>query len=467
MIKFGTSGWRAIIGEEFTFKNVRLVTLAIARHLQAKGLPKAKVVVGYDTRFLSDRFSREAAAVLAAHGMTALRSDRDVPTPVVAYTIIRKKLDGGINFTASHNPPEYNGLKFSTAEGAPAPPEVTQAIEAEIHSLQRHRELVIPAQSHDDLKEMDCRPAYLKRIRELVDMPLLARRPLKLGVDFLFGTSRGYLDALLPKGRQAPLLLHNYLDPYFGGSNPDCSEANLQEMAGLVREKGLDLGLSTDGDADRFGIVDETGAYVRPNLVLGLLAWYLAEAKGQKTGLGRTVATTHLLEKIAKHYKMPCHETPVGFKYLGELFLAGKIHFGGEESAGLSIGGHVPEKDGILACLMVCEMRAAWDAPLSVLVERMFKKFGPYHSTRVDLHLAAAAYAKAPERLKRDPKAIGRLKVKKVIRLDGLKCVLEDGSWVLFRLSGTEPVVRIYAEAAAPRALEALIASAQKYFTEQ
>jgi len=467
MIKFGTSGWRSIIGEEFTFNNVRLVTLAIAKHLQAQGKPKAKVVVGYDTRFLSDRFSREAAGVIAAQGMSVLRSDRDVPTPVVAYTIIRKKLDGGINFTASHNPPEYNGLKFSTADGAPAPPEVTQAIEAEIHALQRRRVLDIPALAPDGIAETDCRPAYLKRIRELVDLDLLGERPLRLGVDFLYGTSRGYLDALIPKGRPAPVLLHNFLDPYFGGSTPDCSEANLKELSGLVREKGLDLGLSTDGDADRFGIVDETGTYVRPNLVLGLLAWYLAEAKGQKTGLGSTVATTHLLQKIAKHYKMPCYETPVGFKYLGELFLQGKIHFGGEESAGLSIGGHVPEKDGVLACLMVCEMRAAWDAPLSVLVGRMFKKFGAFHSTRVDLHLSAAAYAKAPERLKRDPKAIGRLKVKKVLRTDGLKCVLEDGSWVLFRLSGTEPVVRVYAEASAPAALETLIAAAQKYFTQQ
>jgi phosphoglucomutase len=467
MIKFGTSGWRAIIGEEFTFKNVRLVTLAIARHLQARKTAKRKVVVGYDTRFLSDRFSHEAAGVLAAQGLSALRSDRDVPTPVVAYTILKKKLDGGINFTASHNPPEYNGLKFSTADGAPAPPEVTTAIEREIQALQRHRDLDIPALPSDGLTETDCRPAYLKRVRELVDLNLLAKRPLKLGVDFLYGTSRGYLDALLPKGRSAPLLLHNYLDPYFGGSTPDCSEGNLKELSALVREKGLDLGLSTDGDADRFGIVDETGAYLRPNLVLGLLAWYLAEEKGLRTGLGTTVATTHLLQKIAKHYKMPCHETPVGFKYLGELFIKGKIHFGGEESAGLSIGGHVPEKDGILACLLVCEMRAAWDAPLSVLVEKMFKKFGPYHSTRVDRHLSAAAYAKAPERLQRDPGTIGRLKVKRIIRLDGLKCVLEDGSWVLFRLSGTEPVVRIYAEAATPTALQALIGAAQQQFTQR
>ncbi len=466
MIKFGTSGWRAIIGEEFTFNNVRLVTMAIARHLRAAGRPKAKVVVGYDTRFLSGRFSREASGVLAAQGMTPMLSDRDVPTPVVAYTIIRKKLDGGINFTASHNPPEYNGLKFSTADGAPAPPEVTRAIEAEIHDLQRRHHPGVPAISPEGLTEMDCRPAYLKRIRELVDMDLLRKRPLKLGVDFLYGTSRGYLDTLLPKGRPAPVLLHNYLDPYFGGSTPDCSEANLRALGGLVREKGLDLGLSTDGDGDRFGIVDETGTYVRPNLVLGLLAWYLAEAKGQRTGLGTTVATTHLLQKIAKRYTMPCHETPVGFKYLGELFLSGKIHFGGEESAGLSIGGHVPEKDGILACLLVCEMRAAWDEPLSVLVGRMFRKFGPYHSTRADLHLSASAYAKAPERLERDPKTIGRLKVRKIIRLDGLKCLLEDGSWVLFRLSGTEPVVRIYAEAAAPRALEALIAAARKHFSQ-
>jgi phosphoglucomutase len=449
MIKFGTSGWRAIIGEEFTFQNVRLVTLAIANHLKKHVQGQPKLAVGYDTRFLSGRFAGEAASVLASQGFSILLADRDVPTPVLAY--------------ASHNPPEYNGLKFSTADGAPAPPDVTGEIEKEIQALM-NKELTATALLHDGIEEMDCRPAYVKRIKELVDFKVLASHPLKIGVDFLYGTSRGYLDTLLEQGKIKADCLHNFLDPYFGGTNPDCSEANLKELGTMVREKGLDLGLATDGDADRFGIIDEQGRYIRPNLVLGLLAWYLTEKRKMKVGLGKTVATTNLLEKIAAHYKIPYYETPVGFKYLGELFLENKIHFGGEESAGLSIQNHVPEKDGIVAGLLIAEMVAAWKTPVSVLVDEMFKKFGPYYSNRIDLHLKAPEYAKAPDKLKADPKKMGGKKVAKVIRVDGLKCVLEDGSWVLFRLSGTEPVVRIYGEAFSPETLEKLLASAKEYF---
>jgi len=232
----------------------------------------------------------------------------------------------------------------------------------------------------------------------------------------------------------------------------------------LVPAKELDLGISTDGDADRFGIVDEKGNYLRPNLVLGLLAWYLTEARKMKVGLAKTVATTNLLEAIAGYYKLPFYETPVGFKYLGELFLEKKIHFGGEESAGLSILNHVPEKDGILAGLLVSEMVAAWRTPLSRLVEQMSAKFGAFCSNRVDLHLSAEDYARAPERLKTDPKRIGGKKVTAVSRIDGLKVVLEDGAWTLFRLSGTEPVVRIYAEAGSPETLDSLLTAAQHYF---
>jgi len=464
MIKFGTSGWRAIIGEEFTFQNVRLVTLAIANHLKKRVQGQPRLVVGYDTRFLSGRFAGEAASVLASQGFSVLLADRDVPTPVIAYTIRNLKLDGGINFTASHNPPEYNGLKFSTAEGAPAPPDVTGEIEKEIHSLLK-KEPVATALLHDGIQETDCRPAYVKRVKELVDFKVLADHPLKIGVDFLYGTSRGYLDTLLEQGKIKAECLHNFLDPYFGGSNPDCSEVNLKDLSALVMNKGLDMGLATDGDGDRFGIIDEKGGYIRPNLVLGLLAWYLTEKRKMRVGLGKTVATTNLLEAIAAHYKIPYYETPVGFKYLGELFLEDKIHFGGEESAGLSIRNHVPEKDGIVAGLLIAEMVAAWKKPLTVLVEEMFKKFGHFHSNRIDLHLKAAEYAKAPEKLKADPKKMGGRKIARIIRVDGLKCVLEDGSWVLFRLSGTEPVVRIYAEAFSPSTLEALLASAKEYFT--
>lgn len=462
MIKFGTSGWRAIIGDEFTFQNVRKVTKAIYDYLKEEK-KEISLLIGYDTRFLSDKFAKETALFLNHLGCKAFLSIRDVPTPVISYGIKELKLSGGINFTASHNPPEYSGLKFSTSDGAPALPEITKKIEENIKKV-RDEEIGAINISAENIKDVDLSGIYFKKIQSLIRFETIQKNPLKIGVDFLYGTTRGYTDVLLKKAKQKIYLLHNFKDAFFGGSTPDCNEANLSELSNLIVEKGLDLGLSCDGDGDRFGVLDEKGKYIRPNLILALIAWYLTEERKLKVGLAKTVATTDLIEKIANYYKIPFYETPVGFKYLGDLFNQNKIHFGGEESAGLSIENHVPEKDGILACLLIVEMVSNWKMPLTQLIKELYKKFGALYSTRIDLHLSIPDFEKAKEKLKKDPKEFGKFKIKKIDRTDGLKIILQDG-WALYRTSGTEPVVRIYGEAQSEYLLEEILNEAKKYFS--
>ncbi len=461
MIKFGTSGWRAIIGDEFTFQNVRKVTKAIYNFLKEEN-KDISILIGYDTRFLSDKFAKEAAIFLNHLGTKVYLSLRDVPTPVIAYGIKHLKLTGGINFTASHNPPEYSGLKFSTSDGAPAPPEITKKIEEKIKEV-KDEEVKAVSTSIENFEEVDLSPAYFKKIQSLIRFETIQKSQLKIGIDFLYGTTRGYTDVFLKKAKQKIYPLHNFKDAFFGGSTPDCNEKNLKELSNLIVEKELNLGISCDGDGDRFGILDEKGKYIRPNLILALIAWYLTEERGLKVGIAKTVATTDLLKKIANYYKIPFYETPVGFKYLGELFNQGKIHFGGEESAGLSIQDHVPEKDGILACLLIVEMISNWKMPLSQLIKELYKKFGALYSNRIDLHLTLEEFEKAKEKLKKDPKGFGSFKIKKIERTDGLKIVLQEG-WVLYRTSGTEPVVRIYGEAPTEYLLEELLKEAKNYF---
>lgn len=461
MIKFGTSGWRAIIADEFTFQNVRRVSKAIYNYL-IEEKKEISFLVGYDTRFLADKFAKETASFLQSLGSKVYLSLKDIPTPVIAFGIKELKLSGGINFTASHNPPEYLGLKFSTSDGAPAPPEVTKKLEENIRKI-KDEEIKGINLASENINDVDLSEAYFKKIQSLVRFDVIQKYPLKIGIDFLYGTTRDYTDTLLKRAKQKIFLLHNYKDAFFGGSTPDCNEMNLKELSNLVIEKKLDLGLSCDGDGDRFGILDEKGRYIKPNLILSLIAWYLTEERGLKTGLAKTVATTDLIEKIAKHYNIPFYETAVGFKFLGELFNKKKIHFGGEESAGLSIENHIPEKDGILACLLIVEMLSNWKTPISQLIKELYKKFGALYSNRIDLHLSISDFEKAKEKLKKEPEDFGKFKIKKIDRTDGLKIILEDG-WVLYRTSGTEPVVRIYGEAPTDHLLNEILNQAKNYF---
>jgi alpha-D-glucose phosphate-specific phosphoglucomutase len=463
MIKFGTSGWRGIIGEDFTFENVRIATQGIANYLRKSGQKGSGVVVAYDTRFLSEKFASEAAKILAFNGIQAFLCTRDVPTPCVAFETVRRKAMGAINFTASHNPAEYNGLKFSTSNGAPALPEVTQQIESEIHDVQEKHDRLDVYEKSELIEEIDPKDRYLDGLRQKVDADVIKRGNLRIAIDSLYGTARDYLDYLLLEAGIEVKIIHNFRDPYFGGFSPECSEKNLGELRKVVGEEHYDLGLSTDGDADRFGIIDDTNHFVTPNVVLALLALYLKRHRNIPGGLARSVATTHLIDAIARKLNVPCYETPVGFKYIGELILADKIAMGGEESAGMSMYRHLPEKDGILACLLVAEMVARTGKKLNQLIEDMYAEFGTFYNKRVDLKLTPQLKESLASRLANPPKQIDGLEVREVNKTDGVKLIFDDQTWLLFRLSGTEPVARVYAEAGSQKDLKNVLDAGKKF----
>jgi len=444
VIRFGTSGWRAVISDEFTFANVRRVTRAVAAVVgQETGKP-ARLAVGYDTRFLSERFAAEAARALAEAGGPAYLSGEPLPTPVLAFAITHLGLDGGLNVTASHNPPEYNGLKFSTALGAPAPAEITDRIEAGLSGVSADPVL----DRHAEILGLAPREAYFSRLEELVDVAALRSRPLRIGFDGRFGTSRGWLDRFLEEHGVDVVRVNDHRDPLFGGGTPECSGANLDRLKEAVTTAGLDLGLATDGDGDRFGVVDSDGHEMPANLILALLADDLLRTRAWPGGIGRTVATTHLLDRIANLHGRELYETPVGFKHFQALLEERAIFMGGEESAGFSVAGHVPEKDGILAGLLLAELVARRGPGLGAHLRGLFAEIGPLYSHRRDRRFNADARDVLASRLQAVPTSLAGQRVQRTVNIDGTKWIRDDGAWLMVRLSGTEPVVRLYAEAA-------------------
>jgi phosphoglucomutase len=465
MIRFGTSGWRGIIGEDFTFENVRIATQGIANYLKRSVKTGSGMIVAFDTRFLSEKFASEAARVLAFNDIKAFLCTRDVPTPCAAFETMRRKAMGAINFTASHNPPEYNGLKFSTANGAPALPEVTKEIEREIHAVQMRNDRVDVYEKIELIEEIDPKDRYLNELRQKVDVDAIKKSGLRIAIDSLYGTSRDYLDYFLLEAGVEVKIIHNYRDPYFGGFSPECNEKNLAELRKTVTDEHFDLGLATDGDADRFGIIDDRNRFVAPNTILALLSVYLKRERKIPGGLARSVATTHLIDSIARKLDVPLYETPVGFKYIGELILEDKIALGGEESAGMSMYRHLPEKDGILACLLVAEMVARRGKKISELIEEMHAEFGPYYSKRIDLKLTPQLKELVAEKLANPPDHIDGMRVQDVNTTDGVKLIFNEQTWLLFRLSGTEPVARVYAEGCSPKDLKHVLDAGRKFVT--
>ena len=463
-IKFGTSGWRAVMAEEFTFTNVRRAVRGIARYVASQKPKNARVIVGRDPRFLGETFCSMAAEILAAHGITPLVSSDAAPTPAFAYAVVENKADGVINFTASHNPPEYNGIKFSTPDGCPALPEVTKKIEAEILAADQSSS---PNGGGSVTKQdLDPKPSYLKRLGETIDLGAIRKAGIKVVFDPMWGAARGYSDELLRSAGVQVDTVHDYRDVLFGGHAPEPDDHLLEDLRKKMRETGAQIGIATDGDADRFGIVDGDGTFLQPNYVIAILFDYLVESRGWKNGVCKSVATTNLINALAKHHGVELHETPVGFKYIGELIMQDKIAIGGEESAGLSIRHHVPEKDGLLAGLLCCEAVAKRGKSLGEQLKAISNQVGSFFPQRENFRLTAEVKEKFTEKLKQDPKEFCGHQVDQVVRTDGLKLLFSDGSWVCYRLSGTEPVVRVYTEARSERGLEKLGTAAKHWIFE-
>ncbi len=460
MIKFGTSGWRGIIARDFTFDNVRLATQAIAdylKQLSTLNSQSSTVILGYDTRFLGREFSLAAAEVLAANGLEPLLCNRDTPTPVIAHNIRLRKAAGGINMTASHNPAEYQGLKFSTSNGAPATPEVTKQIEANIAKLHvqkwSFKGAVIGTYQ---CPTFDPQPAYFKQLRKLIDFAALKKAKLKVAVELEYGTGRGYLDTLLQGVGAKVTVFHNEINPLFGGHHPEPNAAGMADVSKFVRSGKAQMGLGLDGDADRFGIVDKDGTWLTPNQILALALYHLKKNRGWTGAVVRTVPTSHQVDAVAEMLGVKVHETPVGFKYIGALMESEPIIVGGEESGGLSVKGHVPEKDGILACLLMAELVATERKSLGQILEKLSKKIGDFYTDRINVSFAPEKKDALLAKLGSGLTNIGAFKVEKFITTDGYKCLLPNREWVAFRASGTEPLIRCYIEAKSKAGLKKL-----------
>ncbi|MGA2429636.1 MAG: phosphoglucomutase/phosphomannomutase family protein [Candidatus Acidiferrum sp.] len=464
-IKFGTSGWRGLIADDFTFANVRLAVTAIAGHVNDHK-KNSTILVGYDPRFYSEEFSQLAVDILQQNHIRTLLCETFTPTPTIAYEIMRRKLDGAVNFTASHNPAQYHGLKFSSADAGPALPEVTKDIEARAARLLEKDGAIATVPRHQSTKEeiVNLRETYLKRLGELVRFDVLAKGKAKFVVDALHGCGAGYLDRVLADHGVSVQAMRTNRDCLFDGTGPDVSEENLAPLRKAVTESGATAGLATDGDADRFGIIDRDGTWVSPNHILALVYDYLVESRGWKMPAARSVATSQMIDAAAKANGQSTYQTPVGFKYIGQLIREDKIAMGGEESAGLTIRSHVPEKDGILACLLVAEMLAARGGSLRDEVAALFKKIGrEFWPVRENLHLSDEQKANAIKKVAVDATTLLGRKVVSVDRTDGAKFVFDDGSWMLVRLSGTEPLLRLYVEADSPKASARLTEEATKW----
>jgi len=451
-IKFGTDGWRGIIADDFTFSNVRKVTRAIAAYLETAYDKSRPVLIAYDTRFLADEFARTSGAVLADLGWNVKITVRDCPTPVIAYNAKHLNSAGALMFTASHNPAPYCGIKYIPDYAGPATPEITDTIVANIETASDELPGSNPSGT---ISTFDPKPAYLDFIYKLLDVEKIRSANLKVKYDALYSTSRGYLDEVLQYCGTQLESFHTWRDVLFGGGMPEPKGDQLVELVEAVKNEKADLGLATDGDSDRFGIVDELGNVLTPNTVLLVLARHLIKNKGRSGAIVRTVATTHLLDNFAAKYGLPIYETAVGFKYIGEKMRETTVLIGGEESGGLSVIGHIPEKDGVLADMLVAEAVAYEGKPLSQLVqEAIAEADGPLYNNRLDLHLTEAhknavikSYTQNP------PSQVAGISVKEVGRKDGIKLYLAEGSWILLRPSGTEPLVRVYIETNSPEKL--------------
>jgi phosphomannomutase len=454
-----------LIARDFTFANVRLASQAVADYLKA-GLADdssgihgrdPRVVIAYDCRFLGRPFALAVAEVFTANGLTPLLCQRDTPTPVLSFAIRQRKAIGGINITASHNPPEYSGFKFSRHDGAGAPPEATKPIEETIARLQRESwrfpSAVVGTFS---CKGLDPQGEYFRHIRKLADFSAIKKARLKVAVDVMHGCGRGYLDTLLQEAGARLTVLHADLNPLFGGHPPEPSAEHLGEMIQFVRSGHARLGLATDGDADRFGVVDSDGTWITPNQVLALTLYHLAKHRGWKGSAVRTVVTSHQVDAVAAQFGVRMHEVPVGFKYIGAIMEREPVIVGGEESGGLSVRGHVPEKDGILACLLMAELVAAAGQPLGAVLKEITKLGGPFFTERINIHIDPAKKDELLSRLSGGLEKIGSFPVQQRITMDGYKFLLPDGEWVAFRASGTEPVFRCYIEARSRKNLDPL-----------
>ncbi|MBM4443877.1 MAG: phosphoglucomutase/phosphomannomutase family protein [Chloroflexi bacterium] len=466
-IRFGTDGWRGVIADDFTFGNVRYCAQGLADHLNDDGVGRQGLVIGYDTRFASENFAAAAAEVVAANGIKAYLCTQATPTPMVSYATVNHRAAGAIIITASHNPAQWNGFKIKTSDGASAPTSVEADIESRLPQIiasgSVKRLPLEEAVKKGLVEHLDASPAYYEHIARFVDLGELRRAGLKVAVDSMYGAGSGHFRRLLQGGETQIAEINGERNPSFPGIQPEPIARHLTRLSETVRTRGADVGLATDGDADRVGIVDEKGIPLTPLQIFALLALYLLEVRGERGPIVKTLTTSSMLFKLGDLYNVPVHETRVGFKYVAPKMISDNALIGGEESSGFGFRGHLPERDGILAGLYFLDFMHKLGRTPSQLIDYLYSKVGPHHYQRVDLEFPPVDRQRIIGQLASDrPSRISGSEVVKVNTVDGYHFSLADGSWLLIRLSGTEPILRIYAEASSMDRAQTLVAEGRR-----
>jgi alpha-D-glucose phosphate-specific phosphoglucomutase len=450
-IKFGTDGWRAVIGEDYTFDNVRACAAAVADYLESRSLGGRGLVVGYDTRYASEDFAAAVAEVVAAAGIRVFLTTTHVPTPVVSYSIIDRSAGGGVVITASHNPWRWNGFKYKPEYGGSASPEVVAALEERIPGYVGRRVPRTPVEDalrEGTIERIDARGVYLAQLARLVDIDRIHAAGLNVAYDAMYGTGAGYLGELLDGGASRLTELHGFRNPIFPGMHaPEPIARNLSDLSELMSLAAYDVGIANDGDADRVGIADEKGAFINQLQVFALLAYYMLEVRGERGPIVKSITTTRMVQRLGELYGVPVHETQVGFKFLGPKMMETDALLGGEESGGYGFRGHVPERDGILAALYFLDFMARTGKRPSELLAELYAKVGAHYYDRLDIALRPEDREKILKRAEQArPDAIAGIRVTAVDTTDGFRYTLDGRGWLLLRFSGTEPLVRIYTE---------------------
>jgi len=464
-IRFGTDGWRAVIADDFTFENVRRVARAIGRYLLGNEDCRKGIIVGYDCRFLSGRFARAAAEEIASSGIPVCLAESFATTPAIAFAVRNRCTAGAVVITASHNPWQWNGVKFKASYGGSAAPEIMRKIEAELPNAARP----IRTESGDgQLETADLVGPYLEEMERVVDFGKIAARDLFFVADPLFGAARQCLARLFEQNGIRHREIHGEANPLFGGLHPEPIEPHVQELRQAVLASDADAGFATDGDADRVGAIDRTGAFIDSHQIFAILLCYLVEVRGMTGGVAKTFSTTKLVDKLATKYSLPLYETPIGFKYIVEHMLSKNILIGGEESGGIGIpalGG--PERDGVLNAVLLAQAMAHYGQSLGELVAELHQEFGPHHYGRMDLTLRPGQKELAIQTV--SGSGLDRFVGYRVTGredLDGVKLYFDNGAWLLIRASGTEPLLRVYAEAGLPELVQEILARAEKFIRE-
>jgi alpha-D-glucose phosphate-specific phosphoglucomutase len=461
-IKFGTDGWRGIINQDFTLDNVRACAKGVADYLKGAGLADRGLIIGYDTRLASEDFAAAAAEVTAANGLKVYLCPQATPTPVISYGVLEKGVGGAIVITASHNPAQWNGFKFKTEEGASASTGVTVEIEKRIADALATGEIerlpLSEALDQKIIEYLDLAPMYIQQIGKLVDLERLRQAKFKVIADPMYGAGAGYFGRLLSGESLQLIEINGERDTQFGGIQPEPIAANLDRLSAAVKEQKEDVGLATDGDADRLGVIDEKGQFLTQLQVFALLCLYLLEVRGERGAMVRTLTSTTMIDRLGEIYKLPVHVVPVGFKYVAPVMVAEKAIIGGEESGGYGFRGHMPERDGILAGIYFLDFMLQTGKTPSQLLDYLYSKVGPHYYQRRDLSFPEDQRQAIIERVSDSlPQSIGGVGVVKVNTADGFHLTLADTSWLLVRFSGTEPVLRIYAESDSLERVEKLL----------